>query len=96
MPLGSLARLPYAWTTSPAERTLSASGEVVGIFRLTAPADGRYRYLARGLRAGRRYRVTLDNSGESVELLGLELERDGLEVWLESPLTSEMLLVEGI
>jgi alpha-galactosidase len=72
------------------------SREVVGIFRLTAPGHAHYRYRARGLRAGSRYRVTFDNSGEAVELSGLELQRDGVELRLESPLTSELLLIERI
>ncbi len=55
---------------------------------------GAYRYRARGLRAGRRYRVTFDNSGDVVEVSGLELQRDGLEIRLESPVTSELLLIE--
>lgn len=73
-----------------------ASREVAGIFRLTAPGESSYRYRPRGLRADRRYRVTSDNRGDAAELSGLELGRDGLEVRLESPLTSELLLIESI
>jgi alpha-galactosidase len=70
--------------------------EVAGIFRLTAPDASAYRYRPRGLRPGGRYRVTFDNTGESFEVSGLELQRDGIEIRLESPLTSEILLVEEI
>lgn len=73
-----------------------ATHEVAGIFRLTAPGESSYRYQPRGLRPGSRYRVTFDNTGESVELSGLELQRDGLEIRLESPITSELLLIESI
>jgi alpha-galactosidase len=69
---------------------------MAGIFRLTAPAGGRYCFQPRGLRAGERYRVTFDNSGETVELSGLDLQRHGVEVRLESPLTSELLLMEVV
>lgn len=71
------------------------SREVAGIFRLTGPGDGSYRYRPRGLRPGARYRVTFDNTGDTVELSGLELRRDGLEIRLESPLTSELLMIEA-
>jgi alpha-galactosidase len=70
--------------------------EVVGIFRLTGSGDGAYRYRARGIRPNGRYRVRFDNSGDSLEISGYELQRDGLEIRLESPLTSELLLVERI
>lgn len=70
--------------------------EVAGIFRLTAPGESSYHYRPRGLRPSRRYRVTFDNDGGSAELSGLELQRDGLEIRLESPLTSELLLIESI
>jgi alpha-galactosidase len=71
-----------------------SSRAVVGIFRLTGPADGSYRFRPRGLRASNRYRVSFDNSGDVVEVSGLELRSDGIKVRLESPLTSELLLFE--
>jgi alpha-galactosidase len=74
--------------------TPDGAREVAGIFRLTGPSDGIYRYRPRGLRAGARYRVTFDNTGDVVELSGLELQRDGLELRLASPLTSELLTIE--
>jgi alpha-galactosidase len=70
--------------------------EVAGIFRLTAPDNGRYCYRPRGLRAGRRYRVVRDNTAEVVEMSGLDLQRDGIPLYLESPLTSELLLIEAV
>jgi alpha-galactosidase len=72
------------------------SSEVVGIFRLTEQDAGSYRYRPRGLRAENRYRIQRDNTGAWIELSGLELERDGLEIRLESPLTSELLLIESL
>ena len=70
--------------------------EVAGIFRLTAPHSGRYTYHPRGLRSGVTYRVTFDNSGDSFERLGFELQRDGIGVVLESALTSELLTIERV
>jgi alpha-galactosidase len=72
------------------------SCEVAGIFRLTAPDTGCYSYRPRGLRAGRRYRVQRDNTGEVLEIAGLELQREGIPICLESPLTSELLLIEAL
>lgn len=76
--------------------TPDGAREVAGIFRLTAPGESSYRYRPRGLRVGNRYRVTLDNTDESIEVSGLELQRDGLEIRLENPITSELLLIETI
>jgi alpha-galactosidase len=72
------------------------SHAMAGIFRLTGPDQGHYYFRPRGLAIGSRYRVSFDNSGESVELSGLELRRDGLDIRLESPLTSELLLFEKV
>jgi alpha-galactosidase len=72
------------------------SRETAGIFRLTGPCTGRYTYRPRGLRAGVRYRVTWDTLGDAVELSGFALRRDGIDIDLESPLTSELLLIERV
>jgi alpha-galactosidase len=72
------------------------SRAVVGVFRLNEPSAASYRFRPRGLRAGNRYRVYWDNTGADAELSGFELQRDGLEIRLESPLTSELLLIEAI
>ena len=72
------------------------SREVAGIFRLTGPGADCYRYRPRGLRAGSRYRVLVDNTGDLFELSGLELQRDGVHIQLESSLTSELLLIEAM
>jgi len=41
------------------------------------------------------YRVTFDNSGQSVVISGLALRNEGLVVRLARPLTSELLLLES-
>jgi alpha-galactosidase len=76
--------------------TPDASRAVTGIFRLTGPIDASYRFRPRGLAVGGRYRVTFDNSGDAVEVSGLELQRDGIEIRLESPLTSELLSFDRV
>jgi hypothetical protein len=44
----------------------------------------------------RRYRVTWDNSGETCEVDGFTLMKQGITVRLEGPLTSELLLFEAL
>jgi alpha-galactosidase len=69
---------------------------IAGIFRLTGPCDGIFRFQPRGLRAEGRYRVTDGNTDGTVERHGFELQRDGIEVRLECALTSELLIFNRI
>ena len=68
----------------------------VGIFRLAGPADESYPLRLRGIDAGRRYRVTWDNTGESYEREGAALKQEGLWPRLARPMTSEVLLLEAV
>lgn len=72
------------------------SRAVAGIFRLSSPAPEAYTLYPRGLDAGKRYRLTRDNSGQSVIVDGLKLLNEGIRVRLEGALTSELLLFEAI
>ena len=72
------------------------SRAVVGVFRLLGDGDGTYRVHPRGLDRSRRYRVTLDNTGEVVELSGHKLVERGVRVQLRKTLSSELLLLEAI
>ena len=67
---------------------------LVGLFRLSDPAEPEYVLRLRGVDASRRYRVTFDNTGESVVLDGFTLVKVGVPVRLETALTSELFLVE--
>jgi len=69
---------------------------VVGLFRLSDPAADEYLLRLRGIDLSRRYRVTFDNSGETAILDGYTLVKVGVPVRLETALTSELLLVEGL
>ncbi|NLG52120.1 MAG: hypothetical protein GX552_18580, partial [Chloroflexi bacterium] len=71
------------------------SRAIVGLFRLSDPAEPEYLLRMRGIDLSRRYRVTFDNSGETVVLDGFTLAKQGLPIRLDSPLTSELLLVEA-
>ena len=86
---------PHAWCVLEYAAP-DGSREVAGIFRLTAPCTGRYRYHPRGLRAGDRYRVQHDNTGDTFECSGSTLQHEGIEICLGSALTSELLLIERI
>jgi alpha-galactosidase len=68
---------------------------VAGLFQLSAPQQPEYTLRMRGLDAGRRYRVTFDNSGQECHVDGLSLMKHGLTVRLEGALTSELLLFEA-
>jgi len=67
---------------------------MVGLFRLSDPAEPEYLLRLRGVDIGRRYRVTFDNTGESAVLDGFTLVKVGIPIRLETALTSELLLVE--
>ena len=72
-----------------------AARAVVGLFRLAGPAEPTYRVRLRGLDVGRRYRVTFDNTNQSMRATGAELMHDGLTVRLQRALSSELLRVES-
>ncbi len=69
---------------------------VVGLFRLSDPAEPKYLLRLRGIDPARRYRVTFDNTAETCVLEGFALSRIGIHVRLEAALTSELLIVEAI
>jgi alpha-galactosidase len=71
------------------------SRAVATLFRTSNFEDPVYRFVPRGIDVSRRYRVTFQNSGATVELSGFELMRDGIPVRLESSETSEMMLFES-
>lgn len=67
-----------------------------GLFRLGAKAADEYLFRPRGISLARRYAVTLDNSGETLEMSGIDLHRNGLPVRLDSPNTSELILYRAV
>ena len=69
---------------------------ICGLFQLSAPSEPEFLLKLRGLDASRRYRVTWDNSGQSAEVDGFVLMKQGLTVRLEGALTSELLLFSAI
>ncbi len=69
---------------------------IAGVFQLSAPQQSEYLLRLRGLDVARRYRVTLDNSGQTCEVDGFTLMKQGLTVRLEGALTSELLLAQTV
>lgn len=67
---------------------------ICGLFQLASPAQPDYELRLRGLDAGKRYRVTFDNAGQTCEVDGFTLMKRGLTVRLEGALTSELILFE--
>ncbi len=75
--------------------TLDGRRGVATLFRTSELGDSTYRFRPRGLDLHRTYRVTLANSGQTVELSGDRLLQGDIPVHLESAGRSEMLLFEA-
>ncbi|MCL6429270.1 MAG: alpha-galactosidase [Anaerolineae bacterium] len=69
---------------------------IAGVFQLSAPREPEYVLRLRGLDVGLRYRVTWDNTGQTCEVDGFVLMKQGIVVRLEGALTSELLLFEAV
>ncbi len=69
---------------------------IVGAFQLASPRESLYLLRLRGLDAGLRYRVTFDNSGQTAEVDGWTLMKQGITLRLEGALTSELLICEAL
>ena len=78
---------------------LSASDRsrgIAGVFQLSDPRETEYLLRLRGLDVGKRYRVTWDNDGQTCEVEGFTLMKQGITIRLEGALTSELLLFEEV
>jgi alpha-galactosidase len=71
------------------------SRAVATLFRTSNFEDPVYRFVPRGLDLAGVYKVTFQNTDETMQLSGLQLIRDGIPVRLETAGTSEMLLFEN-
>ena len=69
---------------------------IAGVFQLSDPDGSDYLLRLRGLDLGKRYRVTWDNAGQTCEVDGFTLMKQGLAIRLEGALTSELLLFEAV
>ena len=73
-----------------------ASAGYAGLFRLSGLAPETFLFRPRGVDLARRYAVTLDNSGQTLELTGAELGHEGLSVRLDGAYTSELVLYRAV
>ena len=65
------------------------------IVRIASRGEDTYIFRPRGLSASREYRITLDNTGDSITMRGIELMRDGLPLRLESVGRSELIVMQA-
>ncbi|MHB0859631.1 MAG: alpha-galactosidase, partial [Anaerolineae bacterium] len=72
-----------------------ASRAYAAVFRLGDAHGDAYTLFPKGLDVGRRYRVTMDNTGRAMVVEGAALLNDGLRVPVSAPFTSELLLFEA-
>ena len=64
----------------------------IGVFRLNASVAGEYLLKPRGADASRTYEVTLNNWGQTIELSGADLMRNGIAIRLDQANTSELVM----
>ncbi len=68
----------------------------VGIFALSDIESDYITFSPKGIDAGKNYKVTLDNSGESFNVNGYELKATGLKIHIKGSMYSELVLIEEI
>lgn len=67
---------------------------VAGVFKTAESPEESYLLKPRGLDAGKTYKVTLDNSGQTYTATGRELAQEGILIRLERTLSSELVMME--
>ncbi len=68
---------------------------VAAVFRLMDAEEDVYRFKFRGLNPGLNYQITFEPGGWGASYSGADLFREGIEVRLDNPLTSLMMLVKA-
>lgn len=69
---------------------------VIGVFTVNGKPDGGAVIRPKGVRPGKRYAVTFDNTGDRAVVPGIEMLRDGLFVRIPSALSSELIVYSEI
>ncbi len=93
---------PFQPIMTPAAQTIleyaakDGSRGLLVVYVQTGDGAGRTMVYPRGVKASGRYRVTFDNTGESVELSGIEILRDGLPLRIDQMMGSELILLTAI
>jgi alpha-galactosidase len=73
--------------------TVNQTCAVVGLFRTGGNGEPVFHFVPRGLDPAHTYDVRFENSGHTVRISGAELVLRGLDVRLEQPQSSDMLLI---
>lgn len=68
----------------------------IAAFTLTNAKSEKFTVIPKGTDAGKKYKITLDNSGTSFEINGSELISNGICIDIPSSLSSELILYEAI
>lgn len=68
---------------------------MAGIFRLSDPAEPSYTLRLKGVNPGWLYTVHFDNEGTAAQCDGYQLKYEGIPIHLDTPLTSQLLLLEA-
>lgn len=69
---------------------------MLGVFRLADPAEDECVIHLRGIDKSFKYKVTSDNGRASYIMEGWQMVDEGIKVYLNSPLTSELLTYEAV
>lgn len=68
----------------------------IGVFALSCTNSDRVNIVPRGINAGLKYKITLDNSRTSFDISGYELITNGINILIPSSLSSELILYEAL
>ena len=63
---------------------------------MSASVNDKLNIVPKGINAGVEYKITLDNSGATFVLNGYEIISKGIDVYIPSSLSSELVLYEII
>jgi alpha-galactosidase len=72
------------------------SASIAILFKTADSGSPEFLFKPRGLDISREYDVTFDNRGQTLRISGKELMNTGLAVRLETPLSSELLLLQTV
>ena len=76
----------------------SKSGDrgILGVFQLSSPSDDNVRIRLRGIDKSKQFRVTFDNREETCVVSGYQLTNEGIYIYLDGALISELVYYESI
>lgn len=69
---------------------------VIGVFTLSNEQEQRVRITPKGINASKKYSITFDNSGVAALIDGLVLVNSGIDIYLPSSLSSELIIYDEV